>query len=91
MGTSNPGGVVLSAILSQGYDDVTALKAAESEARTTLVRASDITISGSETVAPVSRITIPKGAAPGYYDLTTAVRTGDATSSGSTIIRVDNP
>lgn len=83
------GPVTLSVSLSEGYRDVSELKATESDTPTQLVRSRDVMASTSTSTAPISVITIPVGAPPGYYNLTTTVTTGRARPSGSAIIRVE--
>lgn len=88
-GTAATEPVVLGVTLSDGYQDVAQLKAIESGTPTLLARADDVTTSSAATTAPTSRITVPDGATPGFYNLTTTIKTGGSTSSGSAVIRVE--
>ena len=81
--------VVLRAELSDGYHSVEQLKDAETITPSVTTRSAGITTSSAATTAPITEITIPETAQPGYYDLTFSIGTDGAVLSGSTIIRVE--
>jgi hypothetical protein len=81
----------LTAVLAGPYRTVTALKAANTQGidRSHVVAAAPaIRASGSEATSPVSVVTIPADAAPGYYNLRFQAAVGNMASYGGTIISV---
>ncbi|MDG4795758.1 hypothetical protein [Micromonospora sp. WMMD1082] len=91
-----PGGVPpqveLTAHLTGPYATVEALKSAIVAARdipgVVTFAAAPVRPAGTPDEQPVSPITIPGEAQPGYYNLTTSVVDGDHTASGSSIVQV---
>jgi hypothetical protein len=78
--------VELSAKLGGPFADVAAAKTAADDSA--VVSATPIKTSEKTGGAPVSRITLPRGMQPGYYNLTTTVDYGGHIASGTGIIHV---
>lgn len=77
--------MTLTAGLAGNFSTVSGLKAS---AGPSTVEAPVVVTTNQVGNAPVSIITIPKNAAPGYYNLTTTVALGGGTVSGGSIIQV---
>jgi hypothetical protein len=82
--------VTLSATLTGPFSKVVALKAAITQGRrgSLTLRAPKTTISHDPPVAPVTVISIPAGAPPGFYNLRVIDSSGGGTVTGSTIITI---
>jgi hypothetical protein len=85
----------LSAKLSGPYADVSSLKQREigatSIAAATSISAAPIVTSDWAGGAPTSKLLIPATAAPGFYNLSTTVKSGGFTGGGDGIVRVVAP
>jgi hypothetical protein len=84
--------VTLSAVMTGPFSSATALKAAINQGRggSVTARAANITISRNPPRTPVSVITIPANAPPGFYDLefTMTLGLGGGSASGESIVTV---
>ena len=83
------GHVRLTASLAGPYASVTDLKAGP--VRCPSVVANPILITDQTVDAPVSTLAIPVNAAPGFYNLTTAVTDPAGRTSGSSVVRIFPP
>ena len=87
--------VTLKVFLDGPFPSVTALKSAMvsvPDAQTSAhLATSSMVVSNQVGNAPVSELTIPKSARPGYYNWTTTVASGGMSASGSTIIQIGAP
>jgi hypothetical protein len=82
---------VLTVILTGPYRSVTALKTANNrgpDQSRIVATAPEIRTSGYEVRSPVSVLTIPAEAAPGFYNLQIAVKNGPGTVSTDSVITV---
>jgi hypothetical protein len=84
---STPDAVTLTAHLDGGFASVVAAKARGAHG-TDQATAQSVQVTDRTLTAPVSRLRIPRGAAPGLYNLTTKIAGVSGSVSGGTIIRV---
>lgn len=81
--------IVLHAALSNGHGSVEELKNVETTDPAVMARFGTVTTNSSATSAPVTTITIPPTAQPGFYSLTFSIDTEGAVVSGASVIRVE--
>lgn len=83
-----PSKVVLDVSLSGGFRNVADLKASAGGDGQTVVKAAPVTTTSAATTDPVSTLTIPPGAEPGWYELTSVVSADGGLLTGRSAIRV---
>jgi hypothetical protein len=80
--------VSLHAFITGPFKSASDVKAFDAKPAPYLYRAPVITTTTASNAAPISTIAIPANAPTGFYNLTTSVKSGNATQSGASIIQV---